>query len=111
MIMTLYKGPIVDTLGYTKGGSHRRATSDSVKYEHWVSGILMLISCIVGWSAFFIVQYSDSTQWYGVKAKIRKPQLTYDAVKAQELPVVDIKTSANVVADNIVTAGNPMFHS
>ncbi|KAL2467701.1 WAT1-related protein [Forsythia ovata] len=56
MVMTLYKGPIVDILWYSKGGSHHRAAGGSAEHEHWVSGTIMLISCIVGWSAFFIVQ-------------------------------------------------------
>ncbi|CAI9778093.1 unnamed protein product [Fraxinus pennsylvanica] len=58
MFMTLYKGPIVDIFGYSKGVSHHHhgPTADSADHEHWLSGTIMLISCIVGWSAFFIVQ-------------------------------------------------------
>lgn len=60
MVMTLYKGPIVDILWYSKGGSHHHhgPTADSADHEHWVRGTIMLISCLLGWSAFFIVQVS-----------------------------------------------------
>ncbi|KAI3460585.1 hypothetical protein Pfo_017248 [Paulownia fortunei] len=52
MVMTLYKGPAVDIL---HSGSHHRAASSSAD-QHWVTGTIMLLSCIVGWSAFFILQ-------------------------------------------------------
>ncbi|XP_057795783.1 WAT1-related protein At1g21890-like [Salvia miltiorrhiza] len=54
MVMTLYKGPIVDILWYSHGGGQQKAAAGSE--QHWVSGTIMLLSCIVGWSAFFIVQ-------------------------------------------------------
>ncbi|KAL1543840.1 WAT1-related protein-like protein [Salvia divinorum] len=55
MLMTLYKGPVIDILWYSHGGSgHKEAAVDSD--QHWVTGTIMLLSCIVGWSAFFIVQ-------------------------------------------------------
>ncbi|KAL2467725.1 WAT1-related protein [Forsythia ovata] len=172
-------------------GSHHRAAGGSAEHEHWVSGTIMLISCIVGWSAFFIVQnktlkeypaelsltslvcfmgtveggvvalvmerhtsawaigfdsrllaaaYSSSEHdnhsssrshyfglnkfilgsligaiiivfglysvvWGKSKDKTTSNKSTYDEGKAQDLPVVDIKTSANVDNDNIETAG------
>lgn len=55
MIMTLYKGPVVNILWYSHGGSHHGAAS-SVSDQHWVTGTIMLLCCIVGWSAFFILQ-------------------------------------------------------
>ncbi|KAI5668706.1 hypothetical protein M9H77_18559 [Catharanthus roseus] len=55
MVMTLYKGPIVNILFYTHEGSRHHAVS-STSNQHWATGTIMLLSCIVGWSAFFIVQ-------------------------------------------------------
>lgn len=52
MLMTLYKGPIVNILG----GSELEKSGDTPSGQHWVSGTIMLLSCTVGWSAFFIVQ-------------------------------------------------------
>ncbi|KAL8059673.1 hypothetical protein ABFX02_03G101900 [Erythranthe guttata] len=55
MLMTLYKGPVVDILWYSHGGSHHKAASAATD-QHWVTGTIMLLCCIVGWSAFFILQ-------------------------------------------------------
>ncbi|KAK2969884.1 hypothetical protein RJ640_027867 [Escallonia rubra] len=54
MVMTLYKGPIVDILWYSHGSSHR--SSSSTSGQHWVTGTLMLLGCTGGWSGFFILQ-------------------------------------------------------
>lgn len=55
--MTLYKGPAVNILWYSHGGSHHAAAASSAASDqHWATGTIMLFSCIVGWSAFFIVQ-------------------------------------------------------
>ncbi|KAL3513631.1 hypothetical protein ACH5RR_026348 [Cinchona calisaya] len=56
MVMTLYSGPIVNILWYTHGGSQHNSSSSSSDQQHWVTGIITLISCIFGWSGFFIVQ-------------------------------------------------------
>ncbi|KAH6799779.1 nodulin MtN21 /EamA-like transporter family protein [Perilla frutescens var. hirtella] len=55
MLMTLYKGPTVNILWYSHGGGHQSAATAATD-QHWVTGTIMLLSCIVGWSAFFIVQ-------------------------------------------------------
>ncbi|CAI9114616.1 OLC1v1015375C3 [Oldenlandia corymbosa var. corymbosa] len=56
MVMTLYKGPIVNIVGsYAHGGSHHSASASSTQ-QNWVTGISTLFSCIFGWSGFFIVQ-------------------------------------------------------
>ncbi|KAH6759222.1 hypothetical protein C2S51_019457 [Perilla frutescens var. frutescens] len=55
MLMTLYKGPAVNILWYSHGGGHQSAANAATD-QHWVTGTIMLLSCIVGWSAFFIVQ-------------------------------------------------------
>ncbi|XP_027090879.1 WAT1-related protein At4g08300 isoform X1 [Coffea arabica] len=55
MVMTLYKGPIINIL-FTHGGGHHSSTNASSEQQHWVTGIITLISCIFGWSGFFILQ-------------------------------------------------------
>ncbi|KAL3840008.1 hypothetical protein ACJIZ3_024599 [Penstemon smallii] len=57
MLMTLYKGPVVNILGCSHGGSHHNgAANTATDQQHWVTGTIMMLSCIVGWSAFFILQ-------------------------------------------------------
>ncbi|KAK4481295.1 hypothetical protein RD792_012180 [Penstemon davidsonii] len=56
MLMTLYKGPIVNILWCSHGGSHHNAGNTATDQQHWVTGTIMVLSCIVGWSAFFILQ-------------------------------------------------------
>ncbi|PIN11397.1 hypothetical protein CDL12_16019 [Handroanthus impetiginosus] len=56
MLMTLYKGPVVNILWYSHSGSHHKAAAAAASDQHWVLGTIMLLSCIVGWSAFFILQ-------------------------------------------------------
>lgn len=54
MIMTFYKGPIVDFLR-SRGGSHHGAMTDSSD-QHWLLGTLLLLLSACGWAGFFIVQ-------------------------------------------------------
>ncbi|KAG8378280.1 hypothetical protein BUALT_Bualt08G0121100 [Buddleja alternifolia] len=56
MVMTLYRGPVVDILWYSHGGSHHKTASAASDDQHWVTGTIMLLSCVVAWSAFFILQ-------------------------------------------------------
>ncbi|KAK3014241.1 hypothetical protein RJ639_008084, partial [Escallonia herrerae] len=56
MVMTLYKGPIVDILWYSPGSSHHATTTSNDAKHHWVAGTLMLLGRTLGWSAFFILQ-------------------------------------------------------
>ena len=58
MVMTLYKGPIINIL-FTHGGGHHSSTNASSEPQHWVTGIITLISCIFGWSGFFILQVNS----------------------------------------------------
>ncbi|BFG19111.1 hypothetical protein CerSpe_053850 [Prunus speciosa] len=54
MVMTLYKGPIVDII---RGHAHSHSTStDNSTNQHWVAGPLMLLASCGGWASFFIVQ-------------------------------------------------------
>ncbi|CAK9169049.1 unnamed protein product [Ilex paraguariensis] len=57
MLMNLYKGPIVDILfsGGGGGGNHHKHSSSS-SAQHWTTGTIMLLSCVFGWSGFFILQ-------------------------------------------------------
>ncbi|XP_052204293.1 WAT1-related protein At4g08300-like [Diospyros lotus] len=55
MVMTLYKGPIVDIIWYSHATNHHKATSASTG-QHWVTGTIMLLACTAGWSGFFILQ-------------------------------------------------------
>lgn len=55
MVMTLYKGPAVNILFFSHGGAHSEASAAAAD-QHWVSGTIMLLGCIVGWAAFFILQ-------------------------------------------------------
>lgn len=58
MVMTLYKGPIVDFMR-SGGTSHPHAGGDGPHQstnQHWVTGTLMLLASCCGWSGFFILQ-------------------------------------------------------
>ncbi|XP_038896806.1 WAT1-related protein At4g08300-like [Benincasa hispida] len=56
MVMTLYKGPIVEIFhGHGSHAAHSSSSSESAD-QHWVLGTLMLLGSIVGWSGFFILQ-------------------------------------------------------
>lgn len=57
MLMTLYKGPVVDIFGYSPESGHHNSSAASSD-QHWAAGTIMLLLCSVGWSAFFIVQVS-----------------------------------------------------
>ncbi|KAF8404110.1 hypothetical protein HHK36_008990 [Tetracentron sinense] len=54
MVMTLYKGPIIDMIG-SRGRSSHESSSGSTD-QHWVAGTLMLLASCCAWSAFFILQ-------------------------------------------------------
>jgi len=54
MVMTLYKGPIVDFIS-GRGQSHHKTSAESAD-QHWVTGTLALLGSCCGWAAFFILQ-------------------------------------------------------
>ncbi|XP_031099089.1 WAT1-related protein At4g08300-like [Ipomoea triloba] len=56
MVMTLYKGPIVDIIPHPHGSSHHAEAAGAAGGQNWVMGTICLIACIVGWSGFFVVQ-------------------------------------------------------
>ncbi|RVX22557.1 WAT1-related protein [Vitis vinifera] len=55
MVMTLYKGPIIDFI-HTRGISHHESSSDPSAGQNWATGTLMLLGGCFGWSGFFILQ-------------------------------------------------------
>ncbi|KAL6512025.1 hypothetical protein OROGR_021622 [Orobanche gracilis] len=56
MLMTMYKGPVIDILWYSHGGGHHKSAANAATDQHWVTGTIMLLCCIVSWAAFFILQ-------------------------------------------------------
>ncbi|GMI82911.1 Usually multiple acids move in and out Transporters 17 [Hibiscus trionum] len=54
MVMTLYKGPIIDFI--KSGGATHHGTAGESADQHWVSGTIVLLGSIFGWSSFFILQ-------------------------------------------------------
>ncbi|XP_041011067.1 WAT1-related protein At4g08300-like [Juglans microcarpa x Juglans regia] len=67
MVMTLYKGPIVDFIG-GREQSHHKASTESAD-QHWVTGTLMLLGSICGWASFFILQ-SFTLKMYPVELSL-----------------------------------------
>ncbi|XP_010477438.1 PREDICTED: WAT1-related protein At1g21890-like [Camelina sativa] len=64
LLMTLYKGPIVDFIRFGGGGgggsdgdgsSHGGAGAAAMD-KHWIPGTLMLLGRTFGWAGFFILQ-------------------------------------------------------
>jgi len=58
MVMTLYKGPIIDFIR-SQGAAHRGTTSNASGNQHWLTGTLMLLASCCGWAGFFILQVSS----------------------------------------------------
>ena len=56
MVMTLYKGPIIDFI--KSGGATHHGTTAEPADNNWVTGTIMLLGSIFGWSSFFILQVS-----------------------------------------------------
>ncbi|KAL6515553.1 hypothetical protein OROHE_018587 [Orobanche hederae] len=56
MLMTMYKGPVIHILWYSHGGGHHKAAASAATDQHWATGTIMLLCCIVSWAAFFILQ-------------------------------------------------------
>ncbi|KAK3230670.1 hypothetical protein Dsin_002551 [Dipteronia sinensis] len=54
MLMTLYKGPVINFIK-SGGGSHHVTSSESSS-NNWFTGTLMLLASICCWSGFFILQ-------------------------------------------------------
>ncbi|MFQ6642350.1 hypothetical protein Gotur_017951, partial [Gossypium turneri] len=54
MVMTLYKGPIVDFI--KSGGVAHHGNNTESADKHWVTGTIMLLGSILSWSSYFILQ-------------------------------------------------------
>ncbi|GAV84117.1 EamA domain-containing protein [Cephalotus follicularis] len=54
MVMTLYKGPIVDLI--RTGRSSSNSTTSESTDQHWITGTLMLLGSCCAWAGFFILQ-------------------------------------------------------
>lgn len=56
MIMTLYKGPILEFVG-NRGQAHHGSSEGSGEKD-WVKGTVLLIGSCFCWSGFFVMQVS-----------------------------------------------------
>lgn len=59
MVMTLYKGPIVDILWYSHHGvttTNTAATDASSAGQHYLAGTIMILVCTCCWAGYFILQ-------------------------------------------------------
>ncbi|KAM7252842.1 hypothetical protein ACFE04_025460 [Oxalis oulophora] len=54
MVMTVYKGPILEFLRIGNHGHH--TTSQAANDQHWALGTLLLLGSCCGWAGFFILQ-------------------------------------------------------
>ncbi|XP_022732827.1 WAT1-related protein At4g08290-like [Durio zibethinus] len=54
LLMTLYKGPVIDLIWSSKTSHHgsRGVSSD----KHWISGTLLILVGCVAWSCFYVLQ-------------------------------------------------------
>ncbi|XP_022141583.1 WAT1-related protein At4g08290-like [Momordica charantia] len=55
LVMTLYKGPILDFF-WTRKNDHHRNSGGAAANQHWVSGTLFILVGCVAWSCFYILQ-------------------------------------------------------
>lgn len=96
MLMTFYKGPVVDILPHSLGRSrHETASTFGSADQHWITGTIMLLSCIVGWSGFFIVQVSSMSIQIGLDKIITKLYLVlsnraYQICRLRTLEFIEI---------------------
>ncbi|XP_062077937.1 WAT1-related protein At4g08300-like [Humulus lupulus] len=56
MVMTLYKGPILDIIHSSHDHSGQKSSTAESSDHHWVTGTLMLVGSCGGWASFFILQ-------------------------------------------------------
>ncbi|GMJ15179.1 Usually multiple acids move in and out Transporters 17 [Hibiscus trionum] len=54
MVMTLYKGPVVDFI--KSGGAEHHGSATESAHKHWVSGTIMVLGSILSWASYFILQ-------------------------------------------------------
>ncbi|KAH9611231.1 hypothetical protein KSS87_018047 [Heliosperma pusillum] len=56
MLMTIYRGPVVNIFGTHVSADHAATTAAANSGQHWVVGTLFVLGSCFGWSAFFILQ-------------------------------------------------------
>ncbi|XP_074263574.1 WAT1-related protein At4g08300-like [Silene latifolia] len=56
MLMTIYRGPVVNIFGTHVAADHAATTAAANSGQHWVVGTLFVLGSCFGWSAFFILQ-------------------------------------------------------
>lgn len=56
LVMTLYKGPLINLLSSSKTSHHQNGTHSPQSPRHWISGTLFLLLGCLAWSSFFILQ-------------------------------------------------------
>ncbi|KAL9234671.1 hypothetical protein vseg_009516 [Gypsophila vaccaria] len=56
MIMTIYRGPVVNLFGTHVSADHAAAAAAANSGQHWVVGTLFVLGSCLGWAAFFILQ-------------------------------------------------------
>lgn len=58
LVMTLYKGPIVDFFWTRKTNHlvHSASAASAAANQHWVAGTLFILLACVAWSCFYVLQ-------------------------------------------------------
>ncbi|OMP01021.1 Drug/metabolite transporter [Corchorus olitorius] len=54
LLMTLYKGPVIDLI-WSRKASHSGSSGDSSD-KHWIPGTLLILVGCVAWSCFYVLQ-------------------------------------------------------
>lgn len=57
LLMTLYKGPVIDLI-WSRHTSQHGSSGDSSD-KHWISGTLLILVGCVAWSCFYVLQVSS----------------------------------------------------
>lgn len=58
LLMTLYKGPVVDLFMSSKSNHHGSSSGDDDTGKHWLTGTLFILIACVAWSSFYVLQVS-----------------------------------------------------
>lgn len=56
MVMTLYRGPIVNLFGTSGVAQHHAASASAASTQHWIIGTICVLGSCLGWAGFFILQ-------------------------------------------------------
>ncbi|KAK8692232.1 hypothetical protein V6N13_075705 [Hibiscus sabdariffa] len=55
LLMTLYKGPVIELL-WSSNTSHHGSSGSGSSDKHWISGTLLILVGCVAWSCFYVLQ-------------------------------------------------------